>query len=184
MPISSTKIGIFRRELNLFRVSTVGLPSQVIGFCLPQIYRKSTKKHGFLWFLKAAVIRCFSIFDTQKARKIGHKREQKTTKEIKTLHRFKNLKSLGVKPVPVQVRLAAPLKECRFYGILFLFSDWFGRKVSCEWAFFYRISTKFSTKIAAFFNFTFIFGLSTKDFYPPCQVDLINFFYFFIMPPW
>lgn len=34
-----------------------------------------------------------------------------------------NLKSLGVKPVPVQVRLAAPLKECRFYGILFLFSD-------------------------------------------------------------
>lgn len=42
--------------------------------------------------MKAAVIRCFSIFDTQKARKIGHKREQKTTKEIKTLHRFKNLK--------------------------------------------------------------------------------------------
>ena len=42
-----------------------------------------------------------------------------------------------------------------------------------------RFSTKFSTKIAAFFNFTFIFGLSTKDFYPPCQVDLINFFYFF-----
>ena len=34
-----------------------------------------------------------------------------------------DLKSLGVKPVPVQVRLAAPLKECRFYGILFLFSD-------------------------------------------------------------
>ncbi len=60
--------------------------------------------------MKAAVIRCFSIFDTQKARKIGHKREQKTTKEIKTLHRFKNLKSLGVKPVPVQVRLAAPKK--------------------------------------------------------------------------
>ena len=25
---------------------------------------------------------------------------------------------------------------------------------------------------------------STKDFYPPCQVDLINFFTFFIMPPW
>ena len=44
--------------------------------------------------MKAAVIRCFSIFDTQKARKIGHKREQKTTKEIKTLHRFKNLKTL------------------------------------------------------------------------------------------
>ena len=72
--------------------------------------------------MKAAVIRCFSIFDTQKARKIGHKREQKTTKEIKTLHRFKNLKSLGVKPVPVQVRLAAPeiivksgFLEVRFY---------------------------------------------------------------------
>ena len=108
MPIFSTGIGIFRRELNLFRVSTVGLPSQVIGFCLPQIYRKSTKKHGFLWFLKAAVIRCFSIFDTQKARKIGYKREQKTTKEIKTLHRFKNLKSLGSDTVPVQVRSAAP----------------------------------------------------------------------------
>lgn len=43
--------------------------------------------------MKAAVIRCFSIFDTQKARKIGHKREQKTTKEIKTLHRFKNFDS-------------------------------------------------------------------------------------------
>ena len=34
-----------------------------------------------------------------------------------------NLKSLGVKSVPVQVRSAAPMKECRFYGILFLFSD-------------------------------------------------------------
>ncbi len=34
-----------------------------------------------------------------------------------------NLKSLGAKSVPVQVRSAAPMKECRFYGILFLFSD-------------------------------------------------------------
>ena len=108
MPISSTKIGIFRRGLNLFRVSTIGLPSHVIGFCLPQIYRNSTKKHGFLGFLKAAVIRCFSISDTQKTRKIGHKRKQKTTKEIKMLHPFKILKSLGVTSVPVQVRSAAP----------------------------------------------------------------------------
>jgi len=71
--------------------------------------------------LKAAVIRCFSIFDTQKARKIGHKREQKTTKEIKTLHRFKNLKSLGSNIVPVQVRLAAPTEKSSLYGGLFLF---------------------------------------------------------------
>ena len=34
-----------------------------------------------------------------------------------------NLKSLAGNSVPVQVRLAAPSKECRFYGILFLFSD-------------------------------------------------------------
>lgn len=123
MPIFSTGIGIFRRELNLFRVSTVGLPSQVIGFCLPQIYRKSTKKHGFLWFLKAAVIRCFSIFDTQKARKIGQKRERTTTKEIKALQRFTNLKSLGVKPVPVQVRLAAPeiIVKLGFFKVRFYF---------------------------------------------------------------
>jgi len=69
--------------------------------------------------LKAAVIRCFSIFDTQKARKIGHKREQKTTKEIKVLHRFKNLKSLGSNTVPVQVRLAAPTEKSSLYGGLF-----------------------------------------------------------------
>ena len=36
---------------------------------------------------------------------------------------YVDLKSLGVTSVPVQVRLAAPMKECRFYGILFLFSD-------------------------------------------------------------
>jgi len=71
--------------------------------------------------LKAAVIRCFSIFDTQKARKIGHKREQKTTKEIKTLHRFKNLKSLDSDIVPVQVRLAAPKKVRILYLYLFYF---------------------------------------------------------------
>jgi len=71
--------------------------------------------------LKAAVIRCFSIFDTQKARKIGHKRKQKTTKEIKTLHRFKNLKSLGVKSVPVQVRSAAPKRGMHVHAYLFSF---------------------------------------------------------------
>ena len=35
----------------------------------------------------------------------------------------RDLKSLAGNSVPVQVRLAAPSKECRFYGILFLFSD-------------------------------------------------------------
>lgn len=37
--------------------------------------------------------------------------------------KIKDLKSLAGNSVPVQVRLAAPSKECRFYGILFLFSD-------------------------------------------------------------
>ena len=102
-------------------------------FCLPQIYRNSTKKHGFLWFLEADVIRCFSTFDAQKARKIGQKRERKTTKEIKALQQFTNLKSLGVKPVPVQVRLAAPeiiVKSGLFWSPILFFCPFIYQSVT------------------------------------------------------
>ena len=113
--------------------------------------------------MKAAVIRCFSIFDTQKARKIGHKREQKTTKEIKTLHRFKNLKSLGIKPVPVQVRLAAPEKSSyiavlRSKGLFFCHKN--GRP--------------FRDSLPFYHLFFFLFYLENKPHYPRYDLWTLN----------
>ena len=71
---------------------------------LPKVYQKK-------WFFMILESCCNSVFFNfwySKSSKNRAQKGQKTTKEIKTLHRFKNLKSLGVTSVPVQVRLAAP----------------------------------------------------------------------------
>ncbi len=60
-------------------------------------------------------------FDAQKLEKSGKKGNEKTTKEIKALQQFTNLKSLGVKSVPVQVRSAAPKRGMNVNSYLFSF---------------------------------------------------------------
>ena len=80
MPIFSTGIGIFRRELNLFRVSTIGLPSHVIIFLstrnLPKFYQKT-------WFFMIFESCCNSVLFNFWCSKSSKNRAKKGTKDHK-----------------------------------------------------------------------------------------------------